>query len=445
MNIILHKRIIFTIFVRPKQTIIILFQMNKDRLKAIMFDQKDVFNSRKHLIPRDIELEKHIATSQVIIISGIRRCGKSSLLYLIKEKMNLKETEYCYFNFDDERIIADISILENIYNLHLEVYGEEPVLFLDEIQNIDNWEKFVNRMYEQGIKVFVTGSNAKLLSSEISTSLTGRNRLIELYPFSFSEYLRFIGNTFNLDRITPKSKSLLLKDFNNYFETGGFPLVVKENDTELINAYFQDILYRDIISRYRLTQVNEIKQIGLYFASNIGKLFSYSTLQEISGVKSLSSIKDYLYYYEQTYLYFYLKKFDYSVKKQIMNPKKVYTIDPAFAHRLGFNFSENKGRILENIVFLELLRRGKEVYYHSGKKECDFVIKEGLDIVEAIQVAYQVNVNNHEREFRGLQEAMETYNLKEGIMLIYDIDASLIPNHVGIKVIPVWKWLLEAV
>lgn len=418
--------------------------MNKDRLKEIMFDQQDVFNNRKHLIPRDIELDKHIATSQVIIISGIRRCGKSSLLYLIKEKMNLKESEYCYFNFDDERIITDISILENIYNLHIEIYGEEPVLFLDEIQNIDNWEKFVNRMYEQGIKVFVTGSNAKLLSSEISTSLTGRNKLIELYPFSFFEYLRFIGSKYNLNRITPKSKSLLLKDFNNYFETGGFPLVVKENDTELINAYFQDILYRDIISRYGITQVNGIKQIGLYFASNIGKLFSYSTLQEISGVKSLSSIKDYLYYYEQSYLYFYLKKFDYSVKKQIMNPKKVYTIDPAFAHRLGFHFSENKGRILENIVFLELLRRGKEVYYHSGKKECDFVVKEGLNIVEAIQVSYQVNGNNYEREYQGLQEAMHTYNLKEGLMLINDIEESLIPNNVGIKVIPVWKWLLKA-
>lgn len=418
--------------------------MIKDRLKEIMFDQKDVFNSRKHLIRRDIELEKHIATSQVVIISGIRRCGKSSLLFLIKEKMNLKESEYCYFNFDDERITADVSILENIYSLHIEVYGKEPVLFLDEIQNIDNWEKFVNRMYEQGIKVFVTGSNAKLLSSEISTSLTGRNKLFELYPFSFSEYLRFIGNNYNLNRITPKSKSLLLKDFNNYFETGGFPLVVKEDDTELINAYFQDILYRDIISRYRLTQVNEIKQIGLYFASNIGKLFSYSTLQEISGVKSLSSIKDYLYYYEQSYLYFYLKKFDYSVKKQIMNPKKVYTIDPAFAHRLGFNFSENKGRILENIVYLELLRRGKEVYYHSGKKECDFVVKEGLNIVEAIQVVYQVNVNSHEREYQGLQEAMHTYNLKEGLVLNYNSEQSFIPNNVGMKVIPVWKWLLTA-
>lgn len=416
--------------------------MVKDRLKEIMFDQKDVFNSRKHLINRDIDLDKYITTSQIVIISGIRRCGKSSLLFLIKEKMDLQESEYCYFNFDDERIDTDIEILDNIYNLHIEVYGKEPVLFLDEIQNIDKWEKFVNRMYEQGIKIFVTGSNAKLLSSEISTSLTGRNKLIDLYPFSFSEYLRFIGNTYNPDRLTPKSKSLLLKDFNNYIETGGFPLVIKENDTELINSYFQDILYRDIISRYRLSQVNEIKQIGLYFASNIGKLFSYSTLQEISGVKSLSSIKDYLYYYEQSYLYFYLRKFDYSVKKQIMNPKKVYTIDPAFAHRLGFNFSGNKGRILENIVFLELLRRGKDVYYHSRKKECDFLVKEGLRIVEAIQVTYQVNAGNSQREIEGLQEAMQLYNIKQGIILNFNSEESFVSGNESINIIPVWQWLL---
>lgn len=417
--------------------------MKKDRLKEIMFDQKDVFNSKKHLIYRDIELEKYLTTSQVVIISGIRRCGKSSLLFLIKEKMNLREAEYCYFNFDDERIIADISILEDIYNIHIEVYGKEPVLFLDEIQNIDNWEKFVNRMYEQDKKVFVTGSNAKLLSSEISTSLTGRNKCIELYPFSFSEYLRFSGKKYQLDRLTPTSKSLLLKDFNAYFETGGFPLVVKENDTELINAYFQDIFYRDIIARYRLSQVDEIKQIGLYFASNIGKLFSYSTLQKISGVKSLSSIKDYLFYYQESYLYFYLKKFDYAVKKQIMNPKKVYTIDPAFIHRLGFNFSENKGRILENIVYLELLRRGKEVYYHSGKKECDFVVKEGLDIVDAVQVAYQLDKTNYEREYEGLREAMNTYHLQSGTVLIHDLDMSFVPEYPDIKVLPAWNWLLS--
>ena len=190
--------------------------MDKDRLKEIMFDQKDVFNSKKHLISRDIGLEKYISSRQVVIVSGIRRCGKSSLLFLIKQKMNLDESEYCYFNFDDERIIADISILEKIYDIHIEVYGKEPVLFLDEIQNINEWEKFVNRMYEHGAKIFVTGSNANLLSSEISTSLTGRNKVIELFPFSFNEYLRFTGNKYNLNRISTKSKALLIKDFNYY-------------------------------------------------------------------------------------------------------------------------------------------------------------------------------------------------------------------------------------
>lgn len=291
-------------------------------------------------------------------------------------------------------------------------------------------------------KIFVTGSNAKLLSSEISTSLTGRNKLIELFPFSFSEYLLFQEKKYDIDRLTSKSRALLQKDFNTYMQTGGFPLVVKENDAELINGYFQDILYRDIISRYRLTQVNEIKQIGLYFASNIGKLFSYSTLQSISGVKSLSSIKDYLSYYEHSYLFSYLKKFDYSVKKQIMNSKKVFTTDHAFATRLGFNFSENKGRILENIVYIELLRRGYEVYYYSGNNECDFLIKKGLNIVKAIQVVEHLDKTNYEREYRGLQEAMKTYEIPQGILITNSIEASFIPDYEEIETLSVWKWLL---
>lgn len=418
--------------------------MIKDRLKEIVFDQKEVFNKRNHLIPRDVDLEKYISTGQIVIISGIRRCGKSSLLFLIKEKMKLTETEYCYFNFDDERILPDSSIFEEIYTLHIELYGKEPVLFLDEVQNINHWEKFVNRMYEQGAKVFVTGSNARMLSSEISTSLTGRNKLIKLFPFSFSEYLRYLGHKYDMEHLIPKTRSLLQKDFNSYFKTGGFPLVVKENDPELINSYFQDILYRDIVARYRLSQVNELRQIGLYFASNVGKIFSYSALQEISGIKSTSSIKDYLYYYEQSYLFFYLSKFDYSVRKQMMNPKKVYAIDPAFVHRLGFHFSEDKGRILENIVFLELLRRNKEVYYYSGKKECDFLIKEGTQITAAIQVAIRLYPENYEREYQGLEEAMTTYRLSSGLLLTDQVDEniSLFQNE-KIKVVPVWKWLLS--
>lgn len=416
--------------------------MDKERLKEIMLDQREVFNNQTQLITRDINLEKFISTGLVVIISGVRRCGKSSLLYLIKQTMELPENSYCYFNFDDERVPIDKSVFEEIITLHLEIYGKEPVLFFDEVQNIPGWEKFINRMYEHGTKIFVTGSNAKLLSSEISGSLTGRNRILKLFPFSFSEYLRYIGRNYFPEKLSTKNKALLLKDLNHYLETGGFPMVIKENDTELMHAYFQDILYRDIVARYRLSQVNEIRQIGLYFASNTGKLFSYATLQDVSGIKSSSSVKDYLDYYEQTYLFFFLRKFDYSVRKQQLSRRKVYATDPAVVHRLGFNFSANKGRVLENIVFLELKRRNKEVYYHSGKYECDFVVKEGLKVIIVIQVAFRLYTGNYEREYRGLEEAMKTYDVPSGLLLVYEKDKDL-PTKEGINIVPVWKWLLE--
>lgn len=417
--------------------------MNKDRLQEILLDQKESFNQKRKLIHREVDLDSFVKTSLVVVISGIRRCGKSSLLYLIKEKMKLKEPDYCYFNFDDERIIPANEILEQIYNLHIEMHGRDPVLFLDEIQNVKGWEKFVNRIHEKGIKVFISGSNANLLSSEISTSLTGRNRVLELFPFSFSEYLLFLGEDYNVEKLSSKSKALLLNSFYKYLETGGFPLVVKENDLEIINSYFQDILYRDIISRFKLSQIDEIKQIGLYFASNIGKIFSYATLQKISGVKSTSSIKDYLAYYEQSYLFFFLKKFDFSVKKQIMNPKKVYTIDSAVSNRLGFRFSENKGRILENLIFIELRRRGKEVFYYSGKNECDFLVKEGYKIADAIQVAWNIDKINIQREIKGLEEAVEEYNLSSGTLITAEQENTELVTNNMINVVPVWKWLLS--
>lgn len=419
--------------------------MHKDKLKEILLDQKEVFSNRKGLIERNIRLENYISTQQVVVISGVRRCGKSSLLYLIKEAMKLKEADYCYFNFDDERIIPDTSILTQIFNLHIEIYGNEPVLFFDEIQNIDHWEKFINRVHEQGVKVFVTGSNAKLLSSEISSSLTGRNKQITLFPFSFAEYLRFCNRDKQVENLSSKSKALILKDLNQYILSGGFPLVVKENDTEILNAYFQDIIYRDIIARYRIAQVNEVRQIGLYLLSNLGKLFSYSTLQKISGVKSSSSIKDYLEYFEQSYLFFYLKKFDYSVRKQVMNPKKAYTIDSGFANRLGFSFSENKGRIIENIVYLELLRQGKEVYYFAERNECDFLVKEGLSINQAIQVCYRIDINNINREFDGLTDAMQTHSIMNGLLITFEQESSDINYQIpeGITVTPLWRWLLS--
>ena len=417
--------------------------MNKERLTEILLDQKETFSTQSGLIERDITLDSYISTSLAVIITGVRRCGKSSLLFLIKEKMNLNESEYCYFNFDDERIINEITLLEGIDNLHKEIYGKEPVLFFDEIQNISGWEKFINRLYEQGRKIFITGSNASILSSEIATSLTGRNKVLELMPFSFSEYLRFnhINNT--VAYLSTKQRLQITAAFDQFLTLGGFPLLVKENDLEILNGYFKDILYRDIIARYRLSQVDEIKQIAIYFFSNISKRFSYATLQKISSVKSLSSIKNYLNYYSQSYVFYYLSKFDYSLKKQIYNPRKVFAVDQGFIHKIGFNFSANKGRILENIVFLELKRRQKDIYYFTGKRECDFVIKQGLHITQAIQVTYLLNNENLEREVGGLLEVKKELKVQNTMLIYYDIEINQEKIPKEIQLIPIWSWLLN--
>lgn len=416
--------------------------MNKDRLKEILFDQKEVFESKKNLIFRDIELENYINSKQIIVITGVRRCGKSSLLFLIKQKMELAGSDYCYFNFDDERVVAEIDILDKLLNIHRELYGKNPILFFDEIQNVKNWEKFINRVYEQDIKVFITGSNAKLLSSEISTSLTGRNLNIELLPFSFKEILLFKEINYDLNFLTSSKIAQIVGAFDLYMKQGGFPLVVKESNLDLLNQYFQDILYRDIIARYRLSQVDELRQLAIFFFANAAKLFSYATLQKITGIKSLSSIKDYLGFYNQTYLFFYLLKFDFSIKKQMMNSRKVFSIDPGLINRIGFNFSENKGRILENIVFIELKRRKVEFFYYAGKNECDFVIMEGTRLKQAIQVSYMITHENIEREISGLLEVRKNFNITDLQLLVHDDDLQLNVAD-EIKIMPVWKWLLN--
>ncbi|HOW32260.1 MAG TPA: ATP-binding protein [Bacteroidales bacterium] len=416
--------------------------MDKRQLQEILVDQKEAFQNKTGLIGRDVLSGNYLNTGQIVVITGVRRCGKSSLLFLIKEALGLGENEYCYCNFDDERIMQYPALLSELYMLHLEMYRTEPVFFFDEIQEVPGWEKFVSRMYEQGRKVYVTGSNATLLSSEISSSLTGRNKVLELFPFSFREYLRLEGKVYSAGQISTSKRALLLNDLNAYLETGGFPLAVKEKDPEIAHTLFQDILYRDIVVRYKLSNVDEVKQIALYLASNTGKLFSYATLQTVSGLKSLSSVKNYLQYFEASYLFFYLKKFDYSVKKQIMNSRKVYAVDNAIPNRLGFRFSENRGRLLENVVFIELQRRGCELYYFSGKYECDFLVKENLNIIEAIQVTYGLNSENFNREMGGLTEAMQSFSIPKGTLIVFDTGGY--PGKVpqGVSVIPAYEWLM---
>src|SRR5690554_3848122 len=415
--------------------------MKKQDLQAVLVDQKELFLQKTGLIERDIPLDSFLRTSQVVVITGVRRCGKSSLMCLIREALKLNDSEFCYCNFDDERIVPYPRLLSDIHALHLEMYRTEPVFFLDEVQLVPGWEKFVNRMYEQGLKVFVTGSNAQLLSSELATTLTGRTKILELFPFSFFEYLRYFNKKYSLDQLSVAQRSSLKSDLTKYLSNGGFPLVVKENDVDLLNGWFQDILYRDIVARYNLTSIAELKQTAIYLITNMGKLFSYSTLQKVSGLKSSSSVKDFLGYFEASYLFYYVRKFDYSVKKQILNSRKLYVIDNGIHIRLGVNFSENKGRLLENAVFVELLRRKKEVFYYNGKNECDFLIVENLEVKEAIQVTYEINEHNVERELKGLKEAAKEHQITRLTLIVFEDLKYQVDKD--INVITLYDWLLK--
>ena len=416
--------------------------MEKEKLRQVLYDQQDFFNQKDELIEREFFLDNYMKGNEVIIITGIRRCGKSSLLKIISR--NLKE-KFVYITFDDIKLSDfDIKNFEDIEEIVAEMHGigAKVIYLLDEVQNVSSWEKWVNNLYSKNIKVFVTGSNSSVLSSEISTFLTGRNKVINLYPFSFREFLLF--KSIKLDYKTTDEKRAITQGFNEYFEKGGFPLIIKNNDLELSKQYFGDILTKDIINRYGIKKIKEFNDLVIYLFSNVSKTYSYSTLKQVSGIKSLSMIKNYIEYLKNVFIASTINRFDYSVKKQKVSSSKFYSLDNSFLKTIAFNFSENTGKRLENIVFIELMRQGLEIYYHAGKNECDFIIKKGLKITKAIQVCLSLdNPETKKREFNGLVEALREYSLKEGLILTFDKEYEIKERDKIIIVKPVWKWLLE--
>jgi len=416
--------------------------MEKEKLRQVLYDQQTIFNQQNNLIEREINLDNYLKGNEIVIITGIRRCGKSSLLNIISKKIKEK---FVYINFDDIRLSDfKISDFEELEGLVSEMHGikTKVTYLLDEIQNITLWEKWVNNLYAKNVKVFVTGSNSSLLSSEISTFLTGRNKVIKLYPFSFKEFLLF--KKIKIEYKSTDEKKEIEYSFKEYFEKGGFPLVLKNDDLTLSKQYFEDILNKDIIKRYNIKKIKELNDLILYLFSNISKTYSYSTLKQVSGIKSLSMIKNYIEYIKNVFMAYTINRFDYSIKKQKVSSSKFYVLDNSFLKTVAFNFSENEGKRLENLVLIELVRRGLEIYYNAQKNECDFIIKEGLKITQAIQVCLRLdNPSTKKREIDGLIEALKEYNLKEGLILTLDKEDTVEFEDKKIILKPVWKWLLE--
>ncbi|MBF8262343.1 MAG: hypothetical protein HW387_8 [Parachlamydiales bacterium] len=418
--------------------------MDREVIKQVIADQQE-YTPPKVFFARSLtQTIKGFANDpSILIITGIRRSGKSTIQRSLQQ--GLIKSDY-YFNFDDERLVhfklQDFQVLLEIF---IELFGKQSVFYFDEIQNIKGWEQFIRRLYEKGNKIFITGSNAKLLSKELGTHLTGRYIQFEVYPLSFNEIIRHEYP----DVLTKKAFSTddignLLRYFADYLQHGGIPEYFKFRKPEYLKDLYEGILYRDIVVRYKIANEKPLRELMYYFASNIGKEFSYTKLGETVGLSSPHTISNYCSYLEKCYLCFFLSRYSHSLKKQIQYNKKCYMIDQALIRAIGFRVSEDKGRLLENIVFIHLKRQSNEIYFHKDRNECDFIIRKNNRIIQAIQVATNLSdEKTKDREIEGLIEAMEAYDLKEGFIITENEQRSLELNGFKIKIIPIWKWLLD--
>ncbi|MFH1750632.1 MAG: ATP-binding protein [Candidatus Micrarchaeota archaeon] len=417
---------------------------NKELLRQIVVQQKAEVQ-KEGVVRRLIldEILKWLPDKRVLILTGVRRCGKSTLLRQIMEG----RSDYCYVNFDDERFIGfKAKDFEQLNEILIEVYKNPKIYFFDEIQNIDQFETFVRRLQDQGKKIVITGSNASLLSKELGTRLTGRYKSFEVYPFSFKEYLVFQSVAPEKDWFHIAEKKVRLQGlFKQYLVDGGFPEYLKNHDADYLKTVFENILYRDIIARYAIRKQRIVRELVNLLTTSISSTFTYNSLKTSLGLANSNTVKEYISYLGNSYLFFELAKTDFSLKKQLASPKKAYLVDTAFHQASGLNFSQNKGRLLENLVFVELKRRNKDVAYFSGKKECDFIVKDGNKISFACQVCFNLTEDNQKREVDGLVEALEAFKLKGGQILTMEQEDELKVGGKTIKILPVWKWLLTTV
>lgn len=400
----------------------------KELLKDVIVSQKESLSMLELGTPREKEKEAKIDSSFALVITGVRRCGKSTFLNQILRK---GKNGY-YLNLEDPRLegfeVSDFNKAEEIMK---GLYGEGGIYFFDEIQNISKWEKFIRYLVDRKERVVITGSNASLLSRELGTKLTGRHLQIEMFPFSFREFLNI------------KKESPSLKSFEEYLFEGGFPEYLKKKNPSILHELLSDIVMKDIAVRFGIKNKGILNKIAIYLISNVGKEFSYNSIKKAFEIKSVQSVIDYISYFEDAYLLFTVPRFSYSYKKQQVNPKKAYSIDNGFSYNNSASFSKDKGKMLENAVFLGLRRKFKDIFYFQENNECDFVVKEKDRITHAIQVCYGLNEENKDREINGLVAALNEFSLKNGLILTYSQDDELLAGGKKVLVRPVWKWLLE--
>lgn len=411
-----------------------------DKLREILATWKDeimntpTFNREIYPLVREQFLKPF-----PVVLHGLRRSGKTYLMYRLMQEYPTS----AYINFEDERFAgAGSEVLEDIYSAYMgDVSPERPVLLLDEVQNIAGWEKFVARLQSK-VKFVVSGSNATLLSSEYSTALTGRHIPLRIFPLSFTEFI-MTREANHLNPLITEQRARLLKLFSDYIDFGGFPQASLLKDKFLLKATFDAIIFRDVIPRFDIRNPLGLEALARYLVSNPGKPFSYRKLTSVANIKHEDTIKSYIEFLEKAYLIFNLPRFNYSIKKQAVNLKKVYPADTSFTRFSGSLFSEERGRLLETLVCNQIARQGNDVFYWKDEKEreVDFVVCEGLRPLSLIQVCETIDKEKiWKRETESLIIAAEALGVND--LLLLTNNSKNFKSTEGILAKSVMDWLM---
>ena len=414
------------------------FNAKGKMLKDILLIQKREIEKRlkEDYIERSVKLKNQ---DLINVVVGPRRSGKSFFAIHALNKIG----NFGYVNFDDEKLV-EIKDYDEIITSMNTIYDYPKFLLLDEIQNLDRWELFVSRIQRKDYKLVITGSNSKLLSKELATHLTGRHLVINIFPFSFKEFL-------NIEK-KELTKNEIKEKLDHYLIYGGYPepLFKKVDYRDYLSTLFNSIIYKDIVKRFKIRNVQAIEDLASYLVSNIAKDFSYNTLSKVTKCKSVHTVEKYLNYLEEAFVFFKLTRFSFKFKEQILSNKKIYCIDNGFIYAKAFKFSSDIGKLYENFVAIELkkldINNKINLYYWKNNlnEEVDFVIKEGIKIKQLIQVCY--NINDYEtkkREIKSLLKASKELKCGDLLVITEDFEDEEKTKGKKIKYVPLWKWLTE--